>query len=711
MNQTSEAEDTEQRPKGVELFEKANAEYDAGRYQKALALFDEAIENGVRGEVVHNNRGTTLDALGRCQEAIKCYQKAVSIKPNYELAWHNLGNCLFVQEMYIDAARAYERASKQNAKRKENWSGLAASYSRIGHKKGAAAAVDMLGAFVDNDKTVMLLQADLYLDAGMPQKALEMCEAYIEACPDDVRGYARLGNVAHELGEYNKAILAFDRALKLSPEDKEIWNNLGYTCFSRGFLERAHECFDKAIRIDPDYKQAWYNKGYAYHGADMLEEAVRCYKRAISIDPRDKVLWNNLGNALYNLGRYVESIPKFVTALRVDPDYEIAWNNIGNALEKIGAFRQAIPFHDRSLEISPSFDYALYAKGVCRSKIGQLEEGYDLIVESLDLNPSYDEAWKARASVASQLGRWDEALMAIEQSLLLNADFDQGWSERGEIMLSTGDREGAQASFEMALKCLEIVNPMTSSGLMALIRRGDLLARLGRFEEALMNFETVAMTRKLDFTSIPKALAMCKLLGRMELPKSLAEAVEASGDVSSKAEYAEFLLDKGDNSSAARIARSISGLPRGEEELLMRARAHALKGDDEGAMVLLSSASGERSTRLLGRLDGELRESKGDIQGAAKAYQRHLKETPSDFSAAVSLSRIRLRMKDYKAAIRNADIAIGIDGRDWEPHRIKAEAYSALGDQERSRSEAAQVAARLAQVGMKSEDLDHKVES
>ena len=709
LNQTSEEAAKQQKPEGVELFEKGNSEYDAGRYQAALELFDKAIEKGLNSEVVYNNKGTTLDALGKSQEAIKSYQKAVSLKPSYELAWHNLGNCLYVQELFADSARAYQKASKLNGKRKENWSGLAASYSRIGKRKQAAAATERLSAFSVEDKSVMLLQADLFLDAGYPQKALERCEAYIEACPDDVQGHTRLGNVAHELGEYNKAIYAFSSALKIAPNDKEIWNNLGYTCFSRGYLERAHECFDKAISIDPNYKHAWYNKGYAYHGADMLEEAVRCYKRAIAIDAYDKVLWNNLGNALYNLGRYVESIPKFVTALRVDPDYEIAWNNIGNALEKVGAFKEAIPFHDRSLEISPGFDYALYAKGVCKSKTGFLEEGYDLIIESLDLNPSYDEAWKARATVASQLGRWDEALMAIEQSLLINADFDQGWTERGEILLATGDREGAQASFEMALKCLDIVNPMTSSGLMSLIRRGELLARLGRFEEALANFETVALTRKLDFLSIPKMLAMRRLLNRHDLSKPLSEALDAANDLSAKTDYAEFLLDNGDVQSADRLLEAIVGTSAGEAALLVRARSRVLKGDKDGALALLSSNKAGSPDDGLSRLEGELREARGDLLGAARVYDLRSKNDPSDFSAAVSAARIRLRLNDFRAAIRGADVAIGIDERDWEPHRIKAEAYSALGEKDKSLSEAAQVVARLAQVGMRPEDMDAKV--
>jgi len=709
LNQTPKPKADQKTAKGVELFDKGNAEYDAGRYSQALELFEEAIATGLESEVIYNNKGTTLDAIGSSHEAIQSYRKAVSINHSYELAWHNLGNCYYLQGLFDEAVRAYRKASRLNAKRKENWSGLAAAHARLGSRKKADTAIEKLSLFAEKDKSLLLLQADLFLDAGYPEKALQKCEVYIEAMPDDVKGFARMGNIAHEMGEYNKAIFAYGSALKIAPEDKEIWNNLGYTCFSRGYLERAHECFDKAISIDPNYKHAWYNKGYAYHGADMLEDAVRCYEKAIFLDAWDKVLWNNLGNALYNLGKYVESVPKFIEAIRVDPDYEIAWNNIGNALEKIGAFKEAIPFHDRSLEISPEFDYALYAKGVCEANIGNLEQGYDLILESLDLNPSYDEAWKARSTVESRMGRRDEALLSIEQSLLINPEFDQGWIERGEILLATGDREGAQACFEMALKCLERVNPQLPSGLSALIRRGDLLARIGRFEEALTNYETVALTGKMDFASIPKALHVRMILGKMQIPEALKAVAELSKDINTRAEYADFLLDAGEIEAADRLIDEIRGNRGGPEELLVHARSRALKGDSEGAIHLLSSNRQRTRNGNNELLEGELRESRGDLFGAAGVYRNRLEANPGSQPAVVALARIHLKLKDFKNAIKTADMAIGIDRKDWEPHKIKADAYVSLGENEKARSEAAQATSLLDLVGLKPEDVGFKV--
>ncbi len=699
LNQTT-ADTPGTKRTAAEFFERANAAYDAGDFTKALELFDSAILTGLNNEVVYNNKGASLDALGKNDEAVKCYRRATLINKDYELAWHNLGNSLFISESFKEAAGAYSKAALLKSSRLENWTGLAASYTKLEKPKKAKEAITALAAFAKDDPSILLLQADLLLDAGLTDEAIEACRGYIAIRPDSVDGFARIGSIQHERAEYGKAIETFEEALKVSPRNKELWNNVGYSCFCAGFLEKALQCFDKAIEIDPDYKHAWYNKGYAYHGADMLEDAVRCYAKAIALDPVDRVLWNNLGNALYNLGRYADSIPNFVEAIKVDPDYEIAWNNIGNALEKLGLYHDAIPYHDRSLEIRPDFDYALYAKGVCRSLTGDPEGGYDLVLESLDLNPSYDEAWKARSRIAGQMGRYDEALISIEESLALNPEFDQGWSERGEILLAVGELEAAQASFEMSLRCLENIRPETVGGIAALIRRGAVLARLGRYDEALANLETAALSGKLGSSAIPKALELRRFLNKWELPSSLTEVAQASDDLSVKLAVARFHADAGDWMAADAVLSSISNGHDDPELAFMRMKVKALLGDHKAVVQMTDTLKDPSILERDLRFDAEVFEARGSLLHAAGAYQRALEESPSDHLAALGLARVRLKAKQPKKAIEAAEIAQGTDPRDWEPHRIKADAFELLGDKEKAAKEVERARELLASSGL-----------
>jgi tetratricopeptide (TPR) repeat protein len=706
LNQATEPAPPGQKSKVTELFERASQTYDAGQFELALELFDSAIAEGADSEVVYNNKGAALDAMGRNVEAIECYVKATKLNRKYELAWHNLGNSLFVQEMFDEAARSYSRAASLRPQRKENWSGLAASLTKANKRKRAKLAIEKLDELTKDDPSVLLLQADLYVDAGFITDAIARCNEFISRRKDNVEGYAHLGNAEHESGSYGKAIATFERALEISPNDKELWNNLGYTCFVAGYLEKAIGCFDRALAIDPNYKNAWYNKGYAYHGADLLEQAVDCYGKALAIDPHDRVLWNNLGNALYNLGKYAESIPKFVEAIKVDSDYEIAWNNIGNALEKLKLYSEAIPYHDRSLEISPDFDYAIYAKGVCKSMIGDLEAGYDLVLESLDLNPNYDEAWKARASIAGKLGRWDEALISIEEALTINPEFDQGWADRGELLLRAGDAEASQASFEMALNILENTRNDNAVGVTTMIRRGELLARLGRFNEALANLESAALSGKMTAVSIPKLLEFRRFLNLWELPKAVKDIADGSNDPVVWMSYAEFLLDAGDMQAAGSVLERMSSVeaPGIQDLHLLRAKAMALQGKLSEALEIVSIARQAEPTHPFTLFEGELHEAEGDLHAAERIYKHLLTQVPSDSGAATALARVQLKRNEPRAAIASADLSIGIDGRDWMPHKIKSEALKSIGEDAKAAKELAEARVRLFSSGVKSDE-------
>ncbi|MGD9963358.1 MAG: tetratricopeptide repeat protein [Thermoplasmata archaeon] len=647
------------RPDRSPLLERANAAYDAGDHLRALSLFDEVIEAGMDNEVVHNNKGAALDALGMYERATESYRAAVRRAPGYELAWHNLGNCLYSRELYEEAAEAYGKASSLNPSRLENFAGLANSYSKLGKVRRTKAALKRLVEAGPSSGPVRLMAAEIFLDLGLSVDAVDMCLEHIRLQGESTQALSVLGTAYHEAGDFAHAAQTFEKALTMSPNNKELLNNLGYSLFCAGFLEPALSAFDKSLAIDPGYKHAWYNKGYSLHGAERLAEALECYEKALEIDPMDRVLWNNYGNALYNLGRFEESIPKFVEALRVDPDYEIAWNNIGNALEKIGMWLEAIPFHDRSLEIRPDFDYALYAKGICLSMTGRPEEGYDLVLESITLNPDYDEAWKARSRIARQLGRWDEALSSIEESLAVNPGYADGWADRGDILSATGDLVGAEASYRTALRHFP---PMRngSQGESAMLRRkAEVLLRLGRFEEAFYLLGDAMTARAYDPGIASEFIRGLKLSSSTPIPEGLHSAMERTDDPDVLLDYCELLLDRGRHDDALKV---LEGLPEAgehaERAAYLEAQAYWRAGLPEDEVLGLLSGM---SCELVCKFRGELAEAHGDMAKAESEYAQLLESRPNDYQAAESLARVRLRLGNAKGALDAARTALGID--------------------------------------------------
>ena len=94
-----------QRNKGAAL-------YSLGKYDEAIKCYDKAIEFDPDNPVVWNNKGLALNSLGKYDEAIKCYDKAIEIDPDDADTWNNKGLALNSLGNDDEAKKCYDRSKK-----------------------------------------------------------------------------------------------------------------------------------------------------------------------------------------------------------------------------------------------------------------------------------------------------------------------------------------------------------------------------------------------------------------------------------------------------------------------------------------------------------------------------------------------------------------------------------------------------------------------
>jgi tetratricopeptide (TPR) repeat protein len=67
------------------------------------------------------------------------------------------------------------------------------------------------------------------------------------------------------LGEYDKALSDYNKAIELLPRYAKAYNNRGYIYRKKGEYDHAIADYSKAIEIDPKYASAYYHGDYAYY--------------------------------------------------------------------------------------------------------------------------------------------------------------------------------------------------------------------------------------------------------------------------------------------------------------------------------------------------------------------------------------------------------------------------------------------------------------
>jgi tetratricopeptide (TPR) repeat protein len=276
-------------------FDRGNELYGLGRYEEAIASYDRAVEINPDYYEAWYNRGIALANLGRYEEAISSYERAIKITPDKHEAWYNRGRALYDLGRYEEVITSYDRAIEFKLDLHEAWS-----------NRGIVLA-----------------------NLGRCEEAIASYERAIEFKPDYYEAWYNRGITLANLGRYEEAIASYEWAIKFKPDDHQAWYNRGISLGNLGRYEEAIASYERAIKFKPDKHQAWYGRGRALYDLGRYEEAIASYEWAIKFKPDNHECWYSQGISLGNLGRYEEAIASFDRAIEIKPDNHECWHSRG----------------------------------------------------------------------------------------------------------------------------------------------------------------------------------------------------------------------------------------------------------------------------------------------------------------------------------------------------------------------------------------------
>jgi tetratricopeptide (TPR) repeat protein len=318
-----------------------------------------------------NNKGGSLAALGRREEAIRCFEQALATDPRSAEIWSNKGAVLKDLGRHEEAINCFDQALAIGPLSAKAWYNKGAVLDALGRREEAISSYDHA----------------LAID---PRLAL---------------AWNNKGNALDAVARCEEAINCFDQALAIDPREALTWYNKGGSLAALGRREEAITCYDQALAIDPRFALAWNNKVNALDAIGRREEAISCCDQALAIDPRYAQVWNSKGNLLAALGRHEEAISCYDEALGIDPRYAHAWHNKGAALAALGRGEAVISCFEQALAIDPRYAQAWYSKGTVLIDLGQCAEAINCFDQALAIDPRDVQSWYNKALSEARLGK------------------------------------------------------------------------------------------------------------------------------------------------------------------------------------------------------------------------------------------------------------------------------------------------------------------
>jgi tetratricopeptide (TPR) repeat protein len=128
-----------------------------------------------------------------------------------------------------------------------------------------------------------------------------------------------LGQVLHDLGQYDRAASAYEIATRIAPADALAWHALSVTLYHLERWDDATAASLKAIELNPKNADAFQNLGLVLAAQRQFEQSAELLGEAVRLDPASFGAWYNLGNQLLLLNRFAAAEAAFRRAITLQP--------------------------------------------------------------------------------------------------------------------------------------------------------------------------------------------------------------------------------------------------------------------------------------------------------------------------------------------------------------------------------------------------------
>ena len=215
------------------------------------------------------------------------------------------------------------------------------------------------------DRLSNITEASMYPDFDGFARLHAYDKPYIEPAALDLM---RRGIEAYQRGDLGVAIDSYTDAVELSQTDTltvaAAYHNRGMVYNDIGNFERTIADYTRAIGLNPNSVNSYFNRGLFYYERGDYECAIADYTRAIDLNSNDAYAYYKRGNAYEQKDDYECAIADYTRAIDLNPNYVVAYIDRGVSYCKRGDYERAIADYTHAIDLNPSSASAYYNRAI-----------------------------------------------------------------------------------------------------------------------------------------------------------------------------------------------------------------------------------------------------------------------------------------------------------------------------------------------------------
>ncbi len=328
-----------QEPDADAMLERALAQHRAGDILGAIDGYLALLERAPDRADVRSNLGAAYARLGRHEEAIAQYRRALAGGVEDPAIRFNLGLALFKMARYAEAAEELGRVVEAQP----------------------------------GNKSALLLLAECHLQQGNTRKVVELLVPHEVEYGED-RAYAYLlGSALVQENDLERGQIFIDRVLK-GGDSAEAHLLMGTAHLRASDPFAARDELRRAAEIDPNLPTAHSLLGKALQRMGDGQGAEEAYRRELEVNPNDFDANLQLGNLRRDAGRFDEALAYLTRAARLRTEDLTVLHALGSLYVSTGDFRKACDALEPLVERAPDFQEGHVLLAMAYIRLGRAED-------------------------------------------------------------------------------------------------------------------------------------------------------------------------------------------------------------------------------------------------------------------------------------------------------------------------------------------------
>jgi protein O-GlcNAc transferase len=427
-------------------------------YQTALVDFEKVVRLVPNAEQGYRALGLVLLHMGKNQESVPNFEKALSLKPNDGDA--QLGLAIAYDGQH-DAAKELILLKKLDAtalaQKRALPADIQAMYAR------ALAATHQLPAAVTRMKQAVAADprntrslddlGSLYAMQKDWPNAEKSFHAAIAVNPSLPSAHLHLA-IALQAEQHPGAAEELHQAYQLDPDNPVINLELGRLLAANGDDQQAMPLLEHAYALMPQSADAAYQLGLALQRSNQMSEAIPLFQTAAAADPRNPDILSNLGMALCEQQKATQAVPILQKAVQLAPEKPIAHQNLAAAYIQLSQFDDAVSELETALKLSPDSPQLHYNLGLAFKMQDNIAAAIPELETAQRLDPNMSEPPYVLGILHLQAGKYADAARELSTSLKLQPENGDGWATLGSVYNHLDQLDQATAALDQAIRRL-----------------------------------------------------------------------------------------------------------------------------------------------------------------------------------------------------------------------------------------------------------------